>query len=851
MSKYIIVGGVAAGMSAAARLRRLEESAEIVVFEKGGEVSYANCGLPYYIGDVITERDNLLLQTPESFKRRFNVEVRIRHEVLSVDTVGKSVRVRDLATGREFEESYDGLLLAPGGSPVKPPIPGADHPAARTLWTIPDTDAIRAAVDKGGVKTALLVGAGFIGLEMAENLHARGIRVIVVEMANQAMSPLDFEMAALVHRELRARVIELHLEDAVTALEPSGPGSLTARLKSGLSIRADLVMLSIGVKPNTGFLAGSGIALSPRGHIVVDEQLRTSAEQVYAAGDAIEVVNPISGKKTAIPLAGPANKQGRIAAGNLSGKAPGSYQGTLGTAIAKVFDLDVGMTGATDKFCKAEGIPFQSVIVHPNDHAGYYPGATALTLKLTFSPETRRVLGAQAVGYSGVDKRIDVIATAIMGAMTVDDLTEFEHAYAPPYSSAKDPVNMAGFTAQNVLDGLVQSTTWDAVQAATLQQAGAAQQLLLDVRTPEEFATGSIAGAVNIPLDSLRERIGEVPADRKVIVFCKVGLRGYIACRILSAKGISDCANLSGGYETYLLATTPHLNKTGIPSDSQGAVPIHQQVSVASQESGLTSQGASLTSQGAGAVMPGAGLELAKTIKVDACGLQCPGPILRLKQEMDRLSSGELLSIKASDPGFYVDAPSWARSTGNLLKEISIDKGIVTAVIEKGGELQVLVPTGGNDKTMVVFSGDLDKTIASFIIANGALAMGRKVTMFFTFWGLNALRKPQKVSGLGKNLIEAAFGMMMPRGSQKMSLSRMSMGGIGGVLIRGIMKSKNVPALEEMMASAIQGGARIVACQMSMELMGIRREELIDGVEIGGVASYLEASEQADNNLFI
>ena len=818
MSKYIIVGGVAAGMSAAARLRRLDESAEIVVFEKGAHVSYANCGLPYYIGDVITERDNLLLQTPESFKQRFNVEVRIRNEVLSVDTAGKAVRVKDLESGRESEECYDRLLLAPGGSPVKPPIPGADHPAVRTLWTIPDTDAIRAVIDAGRVKTALLVGAGFIGLEMAENLHARGIRVIVVEMASQAMNLLDFEMAALVHRELRMKGIELHLEDAVTAFEPAGPGVVTAKLKSGLSISADLVMLSIGVKPNTGFLAGSGIELTPRGHIVVDENLRTSNEQVYAAGDAIEVSNPISGKKTAVPLAGPANKQGRIVAGNMCGKSPGSYKGTLGTAIAKVFDLDVGTTGATDKFCRAEGIPYQSVIVHPNDHAGYYPGATLLTLKLTFSPESRRVLGAQAVGYSGVDKRIDVIATAIMGAMTVDDLTEFEHAYAPPYSSAKDPVNIAGFTAQNLLNGLVRNTTWDALQGTP-----ALEKFLLDVRTPEEFATGSIAGALNIPLDSLRDRIGEIPVDRQVTVFCKVGLRGYLACRILSAKGISDCVNLSGGYETYQLATEPQVCQVPIPSDSQGA------------ESN----------------MPGTSKTLTKTIQVDACGLQCPGPILRLKQEMDRLANGDVLSIKASDPGFYADAPSWARSTGNLLKEISIDKGIVNAVIEKGGQLQVLAPNCGNDKTLIVFSGDLDKTIASFIIANGALAMGRKVTMFFTFWGLNALRKPQKVSGLGKNLVEAAFGMMMPRGSRKMGLSRMSMGGIGGILIRGIMKSKNVPALEEMMASAIQGGAKIIACQMSMELMGIRREELIDGIEVGGVASYLEASEQADNNLFI
>jgi NADPH-dependent 2,4-dienoyl-CoA reductase/sulfur reductase-like enzyme/peroxiredoxin family protein/rhodanese-related sulfurtransferase/TusA-related sulfurtransferase len=818
MSKYLVIGGVAAGMSAAARLRRLDEAAEIVVFEKGGHVSYANCGLPYYIGDVITERDNLLLQTPESFKQRFEVDVRIHNEVLSVDTSRNMVRVKELKSGREYYETYDRLLLAPGGSPVNPPIPGADHPAVRTLWTIPDTDSIRAMIDQGGVKTALLVGAGFIGLEMAENLHARGIKVIIVEMANQAMNLLDFEMAALVHRELRIRQIDIHLENAVTSFEQSTSGAVTARLKNGLSISADLVMLSIGVKPNTEFLASSGIELGVRGHIVVDNHLKTSVDNVYAAGDAIEVISPISGKKTAIPLAGPANKQGRIAAGNMSGKALGKYNGTLGTAIAKVFDLDVGMTGATEKFCRTEGIPYSSVIVHPNNHAGYYPGATMLTFKLVFSPETRKVLGAQIIGYGGVDKRIDVLATAIMGSMTVDDLAEFEHAYAPPYSSAKDPVNMAGFAAQNILDGLVKVTTWDVIQSAD-----PSEHLLIDVRTPEEFANGSMAGAINIPLDNLRGRIDEIPADKKVTVLCRVGLRGYIACRILMAKGVHNCSNLSGGYETYKLATAPHINQLHISTE----IP----------ETGPFISGNSMTNS--------------KIILVDACGLQCPGPVMRLKQEMDRLDIGQVLSIKASDPGFYNDAPSWARSTGNLLREISIDKGIVTAIIEKGRQVPKVASTAGNDKTIIVFSGDLDKTIASFIIANGALAMGRKVTMFFTFWGLNALRKHQKISGLGKNLIEAAFGMMMPRGSRKLALSRMSMGGIGGMLIRSIMKNKNVPTLEEMIAMAIQGGVTIVACQMSMDLMGIRREELIDGLQIGGVATYLEASEQADNNLFI
>ena len=816
MSKYLIVGGVAAGMTAAARLRRLDETADIIVFERGGQISYANCGLPYYIGDVIHERDQLLLQTPEGFKQRYNVDVRVHNEVLAVDPPRKVVRVRDLNTGHEYEESYDRLLLAPGGSPVRPPIPGAAQPAVHTLWTIPDTDRIRALVDQGNVKTALLVGAGFIGLEMAENLHARGIRVVVVELARQALSPLDFEMAAIVHQELHRQGIELHLEESVTAFEPGLDKNIEARLASGGTIGADLVLLSIGVRPNTGFLAGSGIQLGPRGHIVVDPSLRTSVEDIYAAGDAIEVIQPLTGKPTAIPLAGPANKQGRIAADNLSGQQSRTYDGTLGTAIAKVFDLDVGMTGATEKFCRAEGIPHQAVIIHPNDHAGYYPGATALSLKLVFSPDTRKVLGAQAIGYAGVDKRIDVIATAIMAGMTVDDLTEIEHAYAPPYSSAKDPVNMAGFVAQNLLDGLVTTVAWD-----ELPMPDSATHCLLDVRTPDEFAAGTIPGAVNIPIDDLRARLDELPAAKPLILFCRVGVRGYLAARILMAKGRTDCANLSGGYETWRLATSPQLPAASPPADHSGgsAVTIPQK-----QPTNL--------------------------VKIDACGLQCPGPIMRLKQEMERLADGDILAITASDPGFYSDAPAWARATGHTLREISTSKGLVTAVIEKGSGTKS-ASTGGTDKTIVVFSGDLDKAIASFIITNGALAMGRKVTLFFTFWGLNVLRRPEKVSGLGKNLVEAAFGWMMPRGSRKLALSRMNLGGVGSPMIRGIMKHKQVPALEEMMATAIRNGATLVACQMSMELMGIRREELIDGIQVGGVAAYLEASEHADNNLFI
>jgi NADPH-dependent 2,4-dienoyl-CoA reductase/sulfur reductase-like enzyme/peroxiredoxin family protein/rhodanese-related sulfurtransferase/TusA-related sulfurtransferase len=819
MAKYLIVGGVAAGMSAAARLRRLDETAEIIVFERGDYVSYANCGLPYYIGDEIKERERLIVQTPEAFKELMGVEVRTGNEVLAVTPETKSIKAKDLKTGREYDETFDKLLLAPGGSPVKPPIPGSDHPAIHTLWTIPDTDTIRAMVDEGKVKKALVVGAGFIGLEMAENLKFRGIDVTVVEMAKQAMNVVDFEMASMVHREVAMHGVDLQLEDGVSEFTP-GAGGVVAKLSSGKTIEADLVLLSIGVKPNTAFLADSGIELGKRGHIVTDECLRTNKEGVFAAGDAIEVMHPLTNKNTTIPLAGPANKQGRIAADNMHGETTRAYNGTMGTAIAKVFDLTIGMTGASEKLCQAHEIPFDSVIIHPNDFAGYYPGAMKMCLKVLFSPDTRKVLGAQGTGYSGVDKRIDVIATAIKGNMTVDDLTEIEHAYAPPYSSAKDPVNMAGFVAQNVLDGLIKTVKWTDIEA------NPSEYFLLDVRKPAECASGVMPGSVNIPQAELRDRLDEVPRDKKVVLYCRVGLIAYQAARVLAGKGFDNVYNLSGGYETWHVSTTKHKAAKSAPATQteQKVIPMTQPSSA----------------------------NPAKVVEVNACGLQCPGPVMRLKKEMDVLQPGEALSITASDPGFMNDAPAWARSTGNVVRDISVQKGIVKAVIEKAGQTPEAAPVAaGNDKTIIVFSGNLDKVIASFIIANGALAMGRKVTLFFTFWGLNALRKSNKVKGVRKNLIEKAFGWMMPRGSKKLPLSNMNMGGMGGKMIRGIMKKHNVPALEEMIEMAIQGGVNIVACQMSMDLMGIRQEELIDGVQSGGVAAYLEASESSDNNLFI
>ncbi len=567
MAKYLIVGGVAAGMSAATRLRRLDETVEIIVFERGEYVSYANCGLPYYIGDTIPERKSLMIQMPEVFKSWFNIQIRIRNEVLSVNPIEKSILVKDLQSGREYEETYDKLLLTPGSSPVKPAVPGSDHPAIHFLWTIPDSDRIRAMVDTGKVKRALVVGAGFLGLEMVENLHARGISVTVVEMAKQAMSVLDLEIAAILQRELALHKVGLLVGEGVATFEPTADGGVIARLTGGRTVEADLVLLSVGVKPNTGFIADAGIELGIRGHIIVDDYLRTSNEHVYAAGDAIEVTNPLTRKKTAIPLAGPANKQGRIVAGNMLGRMARTYKGTMGTAIAKVFDLTVGITGASEKLCKANNIPHGSVIIHHNDIASYYPGAMPMCLKLVYSPETRRVLGAQAIGYSGVDKRIDVIATTIKGNMTIDDLAEIEHAYAPPYSSAKDPVNIAGFMAQDILDGLVSAVTWEDVQAADKTEL-----LLLDVCTSAEFSMCGIPGALNIPLAELRDRIDEIPRDRKIVVYCTVGQRSYYAARILAAHGFNNISNLSGGYETWHVVTSIERGDHEMNSSQEAAV---------------------------------------------------------------------------------------------------------------------------------------------------------------------------------------------------------------------------------------------------------------------------------------
>lgn len=547
--KLVIVGGVAGGASAAARARRLSEDAEIVVCERGPDVSFANCGLPYYVGGEIAPRDKLLVATPKLLRERFRLDVRTRSSVEAIDRAAKKVRIRELDTGREYEEAYDALLLAPGAAPLRPPIPGVESPQVLTLRNLGDVDRIKGRVDEGA-KRVVVVGAGFIGLELAENFVKRGVQTTVVELQAQVLPPLDPEMTVPIVDALRSRGVAVMLGDSAEAFE-AADGGVRVKLKSGGTLAADLVILGVGVRPENQLAVDAGLEVGPRGGIRVSSSMRTSDPAIWAVGDAVEIRDVVTGSAAQVPLAGPANRQGRIAAEAILRPAavrPSRYRGTQGTAIVGVFDRVAAITGASEKVLVRAAIPHRKVYVHPADHAGYYPGAEAMTLKLLFAPDTGKILGAQAVGGNGVDKRIDVLAVAIQAGMTVFDLEELELCYAPQFGSAKDPVNMAGFVAA----GLIRGDHPQADMATCLDGPPDDRTLLLDVRTPKEFAEGHLPGAVNIPVDDLRGRLGELPRDRRILAYCQVGMRGYIATRILLQKGF-DVANLGGGSKTSML----------------------------------------------------------------------------------------------------------------------------------------------------------------------------------------------------------------------------------------------------------------------------------------------------------
>lgn len=541
--KLIIVGGVAGGASAAARARRLAENAEIILLERGPDVSFANCGLPYYVGGEIADRNKLLVTTPERLRTRFRLDVRTRSSVEGIDRATKTVRIRELDSGRAYEESYDKLVLAPGAAPLRPPIPGIDLPGIFTLRNLQDVDRIKASVDQG-VKQAVVVGAGFIGLELVENFVRRGVAATVVELQDQVLPPFDKEMTTPIAATLAAKGVTLLLGDSAEAFEKSG-AELSVRLKSGRRLAAQLVILGVGVRPENKLAVDAGLEVGPRGGIRVNEHLQTSDPDIYAVGDAIETRDFVTGDPTQVPLAGPANRQGRIAADHIFGREA-RYRGTQGTAIVRVFEQTAAMTGASEKTLRRANRPYRKVYVHPANHAGYYPGAEAMTIKLLFDP-AGKVLGAQAVGGTGVDKRIDVIAVAIQAGMTVFDLEEMELAYSPQFGSAKDPINMAGFVAAGLLRGDHPQMDVEAILASPSDAP-----TLLDVRTPTEFAAGHIPGAQNLPVDELRSRLSELPRDRKIAVYCQVGQRGYLATRILLQSGFA-AANIGGGYLTYKL----------------------------------------------------------------------------------------------------------------------------------------------------------------------------------------------------------------------------------------------------------------------------------------------------------
>lgn len=818
--KVVIVGGVAGGASAAARLRRVNEDAEIILFEKGEYISFANCGLPYYIGEVIQEKDKLVVQTPEAMNKRFNIDVRVNSEVTKIIPDKKTVEIFNSKDGTTYTETYDKLILSPGAEPVRPHLPGIDSDRVFTLRNIPDTYKIKDFVDSMKPKRAVVVGAGFIGLEVAENLHAKGIKVTVVELAEHVIGPLDLDMAALVHQHMKSKDVEFYLKDGVKSLSNTKAFTVV-ELTSGRSLKADMVIMGIGVKPESKLAVDAGLKIGKTGGILVDENMLTSNPDIYAVGDVVEVKDYISGNPALIPLAGPANKQGRIAANNICGIVE-KYEGTQGTSIVKVFDITVAITGNNEKILKRNNIEYEKSFTHSGSHAGYYPGAIPMAIKLIFDKKNGKVLGAQIIGYEGVDKRIDVIATAIRAGMTVYDLEKLELAYAPPYSSAKDPVNMAGYTAANILKGDSEIFHWDEVNSVDRSKA-----VFVDVRDEVEVSLGTIEGSINIPLDDLRNRLEKLPKDKELLVFCQVGLRGYVAYRILKQKGFK-VRNLSGGYKTYQLAVQKQSNED-----------IYEYDKITKSDEIKTVD------------CNGSECKADADVKVDACGLQCPGPIMKINDSIKAMNYGEVLHIKATDPGFQEDVKSWCEGTGNKLLGMSFENSSFNAYIRKEkGKDKTETTARKNDKTMVIFSNDLDRAIASFIIANGAASMGRNVTMFFTFWGLNILRKNDKVN-VKKDLFGKMFGFMMPRGSKKLTLSKMNMGGLGAKMIRNIMKNKNVASLEELIQSAVANGVNMVACNMSMDVMGIKKEELIDGVKIGGVATFLGSAEESDMSLFI
>ncbi len=915
--KIIVIGAVAGGATAAARMRRLAEDAEILVLERGEHVSFANCGLPYYIGGVITRREALFVSPLETIRAKYGFEIRTLSEALKIDRDRKVVQVKDLTTGEIYEETYDKVILSTGSSPFIPPMKGIDAQNIFTLWTIEDTDRIWSFIRDRGPKKAVVVGAGFIGIEMVENLVERGIECTLVELSDQIMPPFDKDMTRILEDHMRKKGVRVILGSGIESITDDGG---LVYLSDGSVVSTDMTLLCIGVRPNNKLAQEAGLDLGPRGHIAVNQAMQTSDPDIYAVGDVVEVDEPILGGRTAIPLAGPANRQGRFVCANiLAGETVEAYRGTLGTSIAKVFDMTAASVGMCEKLLKRLGLVYGEdyyyALIHPMNHVTYYPGALPMVVKLLFDKEGL-ILGAQIVGYSGVDKRIDVIATAMHFKGTVRDLAELELAYAPPYGAAKDAVNFAGFVAENILAGLTHPVTVEEYLERPQDYT------LLDIREAAEVEVGTLPGSVILPLSQLRDRLDELDKSKTYLTFCAVGLRGYVAERLLKQEGFKVC-NLMGGLRTFAaLSTVP----AGEPGRMEGAEPMGDR-----DDKGRVAEEAKLLHMldVCGMSCPGPIVEVGKFIKdleegelvrvtatdpgfsadieswaentgntllekaegggyytatvlkgrpakaeapapapepekaeftLDVCGLSCPGPIVEVGKYFNEMKEGEVVRVRATDPGFTRDVGSWCENTGNQLLETSEGGGYYTAVIRKGQGTDLADPDPGfvssgdpkgKDKTLIVFSGSFDKVMAAFIIALGAVAMGDKVHMFFTFWGLSALRKDFRVP-VEKGFMDKMFTGMIPRGTRGMGLSQMNMMGMAPKMMRKVMKDKGISSLEDLVREAAANpDIEMTACQMTMDVMGLKKEELIEGVKIGGVASMLNDADKSQFTLFI
>lgn len=791
--RVIIVGGGAAGASCAARLRRLDENAEIIILERTNEISIANCGLPYYCSDVINDREKMLVSNPTVFKELLNVEVRLNSEATLIDRINKTVKVNN-----EYDLSYDKLVLAQGANPIKPPIEGITNENIFTVRTLLDADRIKDYIKNNQVKNAVVVGGGFISVEMAENMIHLGLNTTLIELADQILTPYDKDIVAYVQNEMREKGINIILQDAVKAFKEK-----EIILNSGKEISYDIAILAIGVRPETTLAKESGLEIGQTGAIKVNEYMQTSDPNVFAAGDSVEVIDFVTNKEAIIPLAGPANRQGRIIADNITGKKS-TYKKSQGTSILKVFELSIAGVGKNEKQLQQNNIEYQKIHVVGNSHAGYYPNPYAILIKLLFNKEGK-ILGAQSVGSEGIDKRIDVISSVMRMNGTIQDLVDSELSYAPPYSSAKDLVNIVGMTADNVLKGYSKPAFYEDLK----------DSYVIDVRPKIAFEMSNIEGAINIPAEELRTRLDKIPKDKKVILHCNKGFTSYVAARILQQNGFDNVYNLSGGITLY----------KEIVKDKQGIFT---------------------------GVIPKQEMKKTDMIKIDACGLQCPGPVMKLSNTLKNINDGEIIEISTTDQGFKADIESWCKSTNNTLLGLTTENKIIKAIIQKGTNqiVQESKTEQSNGQTIVVFSNDLDKALAAMIIANGAAASGKNVTLFFTFWGLNILRKSNS-KPVEKSFIDKMFGFMMPKGAEKLVLSKMNMGGMGTLMMKWVMKNKNVSTLVELIKSAQNNGVKFIACNMSMDIMGIKKEELIDGVEIAGVAKYIAETNSSNSNLFI